>query len=120
MSFRICLLHKKLCNYLFFAFQCNPKSFVIACFLSLQCFWTDWQKFCEYVSQIVSQHLCDQYQSNFIGLTGKCLRRNCSGNQNFRVCEHDMPCALEKIVMPEESEHVEFSSLTTKIIPSQS
>ena len=32
----------------------------------------------------------------------------------FCICEHDVPCTLEKIVMTELSEHVESFSSTTK------
>ena len=35
---------------------------------------------------------------------------------NFRMFEQDMPCALEKIIMGELREHVEFGSSTNENI----
>lgn len=70
-----------------------------------------------YVSWIVMQNACDQYQTNLIGFNGRCLYIKCSVNQRFCVCEHDMPHALEKIVI-EVSNHVESGSSTIKNISS--
>ena len=48
-----------------------------------------------------------------MGHTGKCFRGNCLSNLKFLGQEHDMPCALEKILIVEISEHVEYYPLTT-------
>ena len=65
------------------------------------------EKFLAYVSSIFTQKACDQYRTNFTGLTGTCLCEKCSFDLKFRVCEDDMSCALEKIVMVEVREFVE-------------
>ena len=78
--------------FLVFEFACNAKSFAIALFFLgggfvyffvlfcsfspfFQCFWTVWQTFFTYVSQIATQNACDQCRTNLIGYTEKfCVR----------------------------------------------
>ena len=67
-----------------------------------------------YVSWIVALDSCDQYWTDFIGLTGKCLHGKCFLNLKCCLCEHDISSAFGKIVMAEESKHVESCSSTTK------
>ena len=61
--------------------------------------------FFAYILWIDTQDACDQYWTNFIGHTEKCLCEKWSVSLKFRVCENDMLIALEKIAMMEVSEH---------------
>ena len=79
--------------FLVFEFACNAKSFAIALFFGgffclffvlfcsfspfCQCFWTVWQTFFTYVSQIATQNACDQCRTNLIGYTEKILLKKC-------------------------------------------
>ena len=76
-------------------------------FLSLQCFWMDWQNIFACLPS-----MCNQYCTYFVVALAN---DRMSAFWNFQW-EHDVLRAFEKIVMVEVSEHVEFCSSTTKNI----
>ena len=66
-------------------------------------FWVDWQVSIAYILSFVAQNMCNLDRTAFIGHTffGKCF---CQALFSFCMCEGDIPCALEKLVMAELSQ----------------
>ena len=63
---------------------------------SLQVFLIDWRTFFAcFPSVSVATDTCDQYKMYIVDT----VVNYCVYVLKFRVCEHDIPCALEKIVI---------------------
>ena len=107
------------CCFLLIVLACNRKSFasVIVLFsylsFSLQCFWTEWQRFFACIPSVAAVNECDQYRMYFVDT----LANSFGYILKFSVWEHDIPCALEiNRNVGYKREHVEYCSSTTKNI----
>ena len=78
----------------------------------LQRLWTDFQKLFACLSSVVAVNTFDQYRGSFVDIEAD----NNVYVLEFRVCEHDMSCALEKNSNGRIKQALETCFSTTKNI----